>query len=148
MTGDRPLHILLVDDEPMVLRALARLLQRAGHTVLTAPDGEAAARLLEVEDPDLVLCDVRMPVLDGPGLLRRLRARGDGRPLVFLTGYADTPDAQLVELGAQAVASKPITRDDLLAVIARWARPSSPSLPAADAHADADPRRAGGTLAP
>lgn len=62
----------------------------------TAPDGDAAAQLLELEDPDPVICAVRMPVLDGPGPLRRLRARGDRRPLVFYTDYANTPDARLL----------------------------------------------------
>jgi CheY-like chemotaxis protein len=123
--GDKPL-LLLVDDEPMVLRALARLLERAGYAVVTAQHGEAAAEVVVQADPDLVLCDVRMPVLDGPGLLRRLRSRGDTRPLVFLTGYADTPDIQLVELGAQEVLSKPITRQELLAVVRRWSRRAPP----------------------
>jgi len=113
--------ILLVDDEPLLLRALLRLLQRHGISALTAGNGLEALQALQTVRPNLIICDVRMPVLDGPGLLRELRARGDNfPPFVFLTGYGDRSDAELLALGAKEVHGKPIDRAELLKLVERW----------------------------
>ena len=119
-------RVLLVDDEPLLLRALGRLLARRGLVVETAGDGEAALQRLAEVPVDLIVCDVRMPRLDGPGLLRALGARwaaGEPAvPFVFLTGYGDQSDRELVELGAQAVYGKPLDADALTALVERWVR--------------------------
>jgi CheY-like chemotaxis protein len=69
-----------------------------------------------------VLCDVRMPVMDGPALMRVLHSRPDAPPLVFLTGYGDRSDGELLALGARAVYGKPIEGKALLEVVRGAAR--------------------------
>ena len=65
-------HVLVVDDEPEVVTMLKEALMRDGHQVVTAPNGVAALEVLRAGQFDVVLCDIRMPHLDGPGLLRAL----------------------------------------------------------------------------
>jgi two-component system NtrC family sensor kinase len=86
--------ILVVDDEPGIRRALAHLLRREGHTVDTAMDGRQALQMLQEQRYDLVLCDLRMPELDGPGLYREIAASQPHylQRFVFLTG--DTLSAE------------------------------------------------------
>jgi two-component system response regulator FlrC len=71
--------------------------------------GGEALELLARESFDLVLSDVRMPVLDGPELLVAMRARGWTTPLIFLTGYNDDADVELIALGAAEVLAKPVS---------------------------------------
>jgi two-component system NtrC family sensor kinase len=80
--------IFVVDDEPGIRRALAHLLRREGHTVDTAMDGRQALQMLQEQQYDLVLCDLRMPELDGPGLYRELATSQPHylQRFVFLTG--------------------------------------------------------------
>ena len=65
--------ILLVDDDPNILRPLRLLLEREGYRVLTAPDGQAALAAAVVESPNLIVTDWMMPRMDGVGLCRRLK---------------------------------------------------------------------------
>ena len=80
--------IFVVDDEPGIRRALAYLLRREGHTVDTAMDGQQALQMLKEQQYDLVLCDLRMPELDGPGLYREIATSQPHylQRFVFLTG--------------------------------------------------------------
>jgi two-component system NtrC family sensor kinase len=79
--------ILLVDDEPSVIRGLTRLLRRDGHTVDTAPNGRIALARLQERAYDLILSDLRMPELDGSGLYQALEQYPELRQrFVFLTG--------------------------------------------------------------
>jgi signal transduction histidine kinase/DNA-binding response OmpR family regulator len=80
--------IFVVDDEPGIRRALAHLLRREEHTVDTAMDGRQALQMLQEQQYDLVLCDLRMPELDGPGLYRAITTSQPHylRRFVFLTG--------------------------------------------------------------
>jgi two-component system NtrC family sensor kinase len=87
--------LLVVDDEPGITRVLARLLRREGHEVDTALHGQQALRMIQEQDYDLVLCDLRMPELDGPSLYRHLM---DNKPhylrrFIFLTGDTLSPEA-------------------------------------------------------
>jgi CheY-like chemotaxis protein len=67
--------ILCVDDEPFILTALQRLLRTSGHKVLTADSGEAALVLMGTESIDLLISDMRMPVMSGADLMQKVRAR-------------------------------------------------------------------------
>jgi signal transduction histidine kinase/DNA-binding response OmpR family regulator len=87
--------LLVVDDEPGITRVLARLLRREGHEVDTALHGQQALRMIQEQDYDLVLCDLRMPELDGPSLYRHVM---DTKPhylrrFIFLTGDTLSPEA-------------------------------------------------------
>lgn len=118
-------QILLVDDEPMLVGVLARLLRRHGYEAEVAANGKEALDRLAARDFDLVVCDVRMPVIDGPGVLRGLRERGGvAPPVIMLTGYGDLADRELLAAGACEVCGKPIEFAQLLGVIGRWIRPA------------------------
>lgn len=86
--------ILVVDDDPVVQRMLAYVLVDGGHDTWRAANGVAALRLLESEPFDLVVTDVRMPELDGLGLLARIRGdeRLAGLPVILLTAQFDAYD--------------------------------------------------------
>ena len=101
--------------------------RRIGVPTDTAPDGREALPLLREKAYALVLCDVRMPGLDGPSLLQQAIAEGLSFPTwVFLTGYSDTPDAALLGLGAWKVLGKPVELDTLLALLTEAGIPTSP----------------------
>jgi CheY-like chemotaxis protein len=95
MAPQTTLRVLVVDDDPGMLSALTRLLQRDGHTVQTATDGQAALALLQEGGYDLILCDLLMPALDGQtlyGLLQRQLPALCQR-MIFLTGDTLSPDS-------------------------------------------------------
>ena len=117
-------RILLVDDEPLVLLALGRLLRNRGFEVLTAEDGRGAMDLLERERVDLVLSDVCMPNMDGPALLHAMKAHTPpiDCPVIMLTGYGENSDHVLLALGAVAVVGKPVASAELLTVLERFRR--------------------------
>jgi two-component system NtrC family sensor kinase len=93
--------ILVVDDEPSVIRGLTRLLRRDGHTVDTAPNGRLALARLEARTYDVILSDLRMPELDGSGLYQALAQHYPDLPqrFVFLTG--DTVSRETMAFFAQ-----------------------------------------------
>jgi two-component system CheB/CheR fusion protein len=88
--------ILLIDDEPGIHRALTQLLRRSGYAITTAANGQEGLAALEARPYDLILCDMRMPDLDGPAFYRELARRHP--PLlsrvIFLTGDVLSPEAQ------------------------------------------------------
>jgi PAS domain S-box-containing protein len=88
--------ILVVDDEPSIARALAHLLRRDGHTVDTAANGRLALTKLHTQVYDLLLCDLRMPELDGPGLYQALQHEQPHylSRVIFLTGDTLSPEVR------------------------------------------------------
>jgi two-component system NtrC family sensor kinase len=88
--------ILIVDDEPGIVSALAHLLRRDGHTVDTAANGQLALAKLHTQAYDLILCDLRMPELDGPGLYQALQQQYPYllRRVIFLTGDTLSEEAR------------------------------------------------------
>ena len=121
MNADAPrVQLLLVDDEPHVLRLLALKLEGAGFAVRTAPDGNAALAEVRREPPALVVTDLNMPGLDGLGLLRALAADAGlcGIPVVMLTGRGHTlPTDALAVPQLARVERKPLSGRDVLAVV-------------------------------
>lgn len=82
--------ILLIDDDPGVLKSVGDMLERSGYGVITAADGRSAIAALEARDDiDLVITDYRMPGMDGLSLLRRIRERSSDLPVMIMTGYGD-----------------------------------------------------------
>lgn len=81
--------LLIVDDEPGILSSLRRLLRPAGYKIYTAESGQAGLLVLEQEQVDLVISDMRMPEMDGAKFLEQVRARWPGTTRILLTGYAD-----------------------------------------------------------
>jgi DNA-binding NarL/FixJ family response regulator len=114
-------RLLVVDDEPHLLRALGACLRSEGYEVTTVSSGaEALVRLAEGV-PDLVVSDIRMPGVDGFALLRQLRSspRSCLVPVVFLTAKADMVDRVAgFESGVDAYLTKPFEPEELVAVVA------------------------------
>ncbi|HYO63559.1 MAG TPA: response regulator transcription factor [Pyrinomonadaceae bacterium] len=114
-------RLLVVDDEPNLLRAVAASLRAEGYEVVTARNGrEALVRVAETV-PDLVVSDIRMPGMDGYQLARQLResARTALVPIVFLTAKDEVADrVEGFRAGVDAYITKPFEPDELLAVIA------------------------------
>ena len=124
------LRVLLVDDEPMVLRATRRALERKGCTVTPYEDpSEALAALLDPEQAfDVVLSDVRMPLMSGPELYRRtLSLRPDAPPFLFITGHIDEQAAKQMGVVPQQILHKPCPPGQLLDRL-RWVHANQPGV--------------------
>src|SRR5262245_4951727 len=113
--------ILLIEDQAAMRRNLSIMLKMEGFDVLAAENGRAGLELVRREKPDLILCDVMMPELDGYGVLEKLRADPATAtlPFICLTARGAKPDIrQGMNLGADDYLTKPAQRADLLAAIA------------------------------
>jgi len=109
--------VLVVDDEPRILRFVRAELEAAGFEVLTASDGSSALELVESHSPDLVVLDVIMPGMDGFEVLRRLRSRR-AVPVILLTARgSDADKVRGLDLGADDYLTKPFSPDELSARI-------------------------------
>ena len=114
-------RLLVVDDDPGLLRAVAETLRAEGYEVTTARRGaEALVRVAE-SLPDLIVSDIRMPGMDGYELVRNLRSSARARliPIIFLTAKDETADRIAgFRSGVDAYLTKPFEPDELLAVVA------------------------------
>ncbi len=113
-------RILIIEDEPEMRRNLGMILRLEGFQPVTAENGRVGLRLALAEKPDLILCDVMMPELDGHGVLAALRANADTEaiPFIFLTARGEKPDIRSgMNLGADDYLTKPVGKADLLAAI-------------------------------
>jgi DNA-binding response OmpR family regulator len=124
--------VLVVDDEPMVRDVVSRYLERDGHHVLTAADGESARGLIEREPPSLVLLDVMLPGrTDGLELCRWIRSTSD-LPVILLTARVEETDRIVgLELGADDYVTKPFSPRELatrVKTVLRRAHPSKAPL--------------------
>jgi DNA-binding response OmpR family regulator len=107
--------ILVVDDEPIVRDVIVRYLNRDGFTTLEAGDGEDARRLIETDNPSLVVLDLMLPGVDGLELCRWIRARSD-LPVIMLTARGEETDRIVgLELGADDYVTKPFSPRELAA---------------------------------
>ena len=120
-TSVRP-TVLVVDDESGILQTLEILLRGAGFTPLCAHGGRAALDALATAVPDIVLTDIRMPVVDGVQVLEAARARDAELPVILMTAQASLQSAmQAVNAGAFYYIQKPFRNDELLAILRRAA---------------------------
>jgi two-component system response regulator MprA len=109
-------HVLVVDDEPAVRRALERALRLDNYTVSLAADGEEALDALAREPADAVILDISMPRLDGLEVTRRMRKAGDRTPILMLTARDAIDDrVQGLEVGADDYLVKPFALRELQA---------------------------------
>jgi two-component system, OmpR family, response regulator ResD len=116
-TASAMTSVLVVDDEPVVREVVVRYLRREGYATLEAGDGDAARRLIETEDPGLVVLDVMLPGADGLELCRWIRGRS-GLPVILLTARGDEADRIVgLELGADDYVTKPFSPRELVARI-------------------------------
>ena len=107
--------ILIVDDEEMLREILGEVFEPVAKQVYLAENGQQALEVIASHPIDLIISDIRMPVLDGVGLLQELRAQNASRPsLIFITGYSVFSPRELFDLGAEALLNKPIDFTRLL----------------------------------
>jgi len=110
-----PLRVLVVDDEPPIRKLLRMGLTAQGYQTLEAANGKAALDLLK-EAPDLIILDLGLPDTLGHDLLRTIRARNEGIPVIVLSSRGDEASkVQALDLGADDYVTKPFGMDELLA---------------------------------
>jgi CheY-like chemotaxis protein len=131
--------VLLVEDEPMLLGIFCEWLEEENCHVLTAGDGAAALQILRDHHVDVLVSDVRMPVMDGILLLKNLTthagaSQSNNLPkMIFITGFADLEPRDAYGLGVEAIMQKPIKHAEFVGAIRRtlqspeeiWAEPST-----------------------
>ncbi|MBI5197525.1 MAG: response regulator [Nitrospirae bacterium] len=123
-----PMHesqgrILIVEDEPDVRKAVRLGLTKSGYDVLEAEDGEKAIEILNADDNplhvDLIICDIRMPRLNGIEAIRYFRDQYPSKPVIVLTGFPDIQLAtSLLKQGVSDYLVKPVEREKLQASVA------------------------------
>jgi CheY-like chemotaxis protein len=127
----RPLRILLVEDNLINQKVAVRLLEKHGHRVVVAGNGQEALYTLEREPFDLVLMDVQMPEMDGLEATRAIRAREQGTdrhlPIVALTAHAMMGDRErCLAAGMDGYVTKPVQSQQLLQALAEAMTLASP----------------------
>ena len=112
--------ILVIDDDPLVLKSIRKLLEKEGYFIDTAKCAKEALEKVEVQEFQLIICDIRMPEIDGIDLIgdiRRIR-KDENKPdipVIFITGYAsEEAPAKADKLGAMDYILKPFDIDKLL----------------------------------
>ncbi len=107
--------ILIVDDEVDICEMMSFTFESQGYETLVAYDAAQAFELVQSQDPDLVVSDIRMPKGGGMKLLEDIKKHNPKRPKVFLiTGYSDRTREEAIAAGAEDVFAKPIKLQDLL----------------------------------
>lgn len=112
------IQVLLIDDEIIFVQSLTKVLKKRGMEVRAAHDGPAALELLSMEEPDVIVLDLRMPGMDGLAVLNEIRRRDTLTPVILLTGHIDIDRVtQALDKGAAEVLLKPCPIDTLISAI-------------------------------
>ena len=114
-------RILIIEDEPHLLETLSDIIEVNGYEVLSAKDGEAGYHVAALEKPDLIICDVNLPKMDGFQVLQMLKSTMEERmvpPLIYLTAKVERADIrQGMKLGAEDYITKPFSNKEVLEAI-------------------------------
>ncbi|EOD0151235.1 two-component system response regulator GlrR [Salmonella enterica] len=114
----KPAHLLLVDDDPGLLKLLGMRLASEGYSVVTAESGQEGLRILNREKVDLVISDLRMDEMDGMQLFTEIQKVQPGMPVIILTAHGSIPDAvAATQKGVFSFLTKPIDKDALYKAI-------------------------------
>ncbi len=123
--ANRTHRLLIAEDDPEIRQALERVLTYEGYDVVTANDGPAALAAVLEHQPDGILLDVMMPFLDGLGVCRKLRERGDRTPVLMLTARHELDDRVAgLDAGADDYVTKPFELEEVLARVRALVRRS------------------------
>ncbi|MCG3462410.1 two-component system response regulator GlrR [Xenorhabdus bovienii] len=129
MTVRNPARLLLVDDDPGLLKLLGMRLTSEGFRVTTAESGHEALRLLAKEKADLVISDLRMDEMDGMALFAEIQKQHPGMPVIILTAHGSIPDAvAATQQGVFSFLTKPVDRDALYKAIDAALELSKPAI--------------------
>jgi DNA-binding response OmpR family regulator len=122
--------VLIVEDDPAIMRGLKDNLLAESYEVLTAPDGELGYRLIGEQKPDLVILDLMLPRMSGYEVCRKVREEGNMTPILMLTARGEEMDRVLgLDLGADDYVTKPFSVRELLARIRAIVRRANPPRP-------------------
>jgi len=114
--------ILVIDDEALLAKSLSIILGKAGHTVVTAENGKLGLEAFAREQPDLVITDIIMPVMEGIEAIQALRTQAPNLPIIAVSGGGRTKNLEFLriaeKLGANAALPKPFTKEQLLTIVA------------------------------
>jgi two-component system, NtrC family, response regulator GlrR len=128
---DKTPRILVVDDDADILKLLSMRLQAAGYLITDATSGEAAISAVNTARPDLVISDLRMPGMDGLGLMNQLHLAHPTLPFIMLTAHGSIPEAvSATQRGAFGFLTKPFESQELLRQVANALRLSGATDPA------------------
>jgi DNA-binding response OmpR family regulator len=123
--------VLVIEDDPGILRTVADNLRFEQYDVITAVDGETAYLIQQQQQPDLIVLDLMLPRMSGLELCRKLRAEDVQVPVLVLTARGEEADrVRGLDLGADDYVSKPFSVPELMARVRALLRRSSPSLAA------------------
>ena len=115
-----PARILVADDESKMRRVLQMLFEEDGYSVVQAENGEEALEQVSVSRPDLVICDMRMPRMNGIEVLRRVKAVHADLPVIIMTAYGEVKTAvEAMRLGAENYVTKPLDIEELRILASR-----------------------------
>ena len=118
MTSRKPAHLLLVDDDPGLLKLLGMRLVSEGYSVVTAESGQEGLKVLSREKIDLVISDLRMDEMDGLQLFTEIQKQQPGMPVIILTAHGSIPDAvAATQQGVFSFLTKPVDKDSLYKAI-------------------------------
>ncbi len=113
-----PIRVCLIDDERIFVESLTKVLKKRGMEVQAAFDGLSALKLLSVEEPDVIVLDLRMPGMDGLAVLQEIRAKDSQTPVILLTGHLDIDRVvQVMDKGVALVLLKPCPVETLVSAI-------------------------------
>ncbi|MFK4983966.1 two-component system response regulator GlrR [Klebsiella pneumoniae] len=128
MTNRKPARLLLVDDDPGLLKLLGMRLVSEGYSVITAESGPEALRVLGREKVDLVISDLRMDEMDGLQLFSEIQKGHPGMPVIILTAHGSIPDAvAATQQGVFSFLTKPVDKDALYKAIDEALEQRSPA---------------------
>ena len=109
--------LLFVEDEPLLRESMGEWLARKVGRVFCAQHGEEALEILAANKIDLLLTDVRMPVMDGISLVKKVRTIVPRPRVILVTGFNESVLHDASKLGVDAIVEKPLDRDELLRVL-------------------------------
>lgn len=120
--GKLDVSILYVEDDANARGAVGVLLKRAVRTVYTAENGKDGLELFKSHDPDIIITDIRMPVMDGLDMAREIKRENGGKPIIVTTAHSDTDYFMAaIEIGIDRYVLKPIDGGKLLSAIRKCA---------------------------
>jgi len=120
------MRVLVVDDEESMRHMISVILKKEGYAAVTSPSADEALELLELEDFDFILSDIKMPGLGGTRFLKELRLRNQSAPVIMMSAYGSMDSAiECMKLGAYDYISKPFKPDEVVLTIKKAAERES-----------------------